>query len=79
MEAKSGPELAGIFVVLISGLKISPFKHAESLTAWSTVILHYPYPKTLKDRGKAMVHILISKHELDRLIVGLKKRLKELI
>ena len=77
MEAKSDPDLAGIFLVLISGLKISPFEHAESLTAWSTVMLQDPYPKTLKEQVKAMVHSLISEHERDRLIVGLKKRLRK--
>jgi len=75
-EIKSDPELAGIYIVLLSGLKISSIEQAEGLDIGADGYIVRPISnQELKARVKAMVRILTAERERDRLIAELKDAL----
>jgi len=77
-KIKSNPALKGIFVILTSGMKTSSSEQADGLDVGADGYIARPISNNeLKARINAMVRILISERDRDRLIVELREALSE--
>ena len=75
-EIKSDPALKGIFIVLISSMKISSDEQADGLDDGADGYIARPITnREFKARVNAMVRILLAERERDELIVELKAAL----
>ena len=77
-DIKSDPKLAGIFIVLTSGMKTSSQDQADGLELGADGYIARPVSnREFKARVTAMVRILVAERERDRLIVDLKAALSK--
>lgn len=77
-DIKSDPDLAGIFIVLTSGMKTSSQDQADGLELGADGYIARPVSnREFKARVTAMVRILVAERERDRLIIELKAALSK--
>ncbi|MFH0995226.1 MAG: response regulator [Pseudomonadota bacterium] len=76
---KTDPYFEGTFVVLLSGSRISSSEQAEGLDIGADGYIARPISnQELKARVKAMVRILITERERDRLIFELREAISKI-
>lgn len=78
-EIKSDPDLAGIHVIMISGMKTSPDEKVNGLDTGADDFIARPISnRELKAKINAMTRILTAERERDRLVLRLQEALDEI-